>query len=162
MVLSNALTTMPGPASPPMASIEIVRARVTATFRVAALALRLHDFAFGIMTAGPADMMGALGLAAVGAVTRVGGRQGVVRATHVAARRRGFSFRDRHGGELLEGPLRGTGGLKQAAWVAGKPHLFQAKSREVKGVKSPISGPSGRQRGFRGGPKPRFPGEIPR
>src|SRR5215831_545023 len=103
MVLSSALTTTPGPASPPMASIETVRARVTATFsRRGPLALGLHDFAVGIMTAGTADMMRALGFAAIGAIAMGGCRQGVMRAAHVAARRRGFSFRDRHGGRLLQ------------------------------------------------------------
>src|SRR5471030_2700517 len=102
---------MAGPASPPMASIETVRARVTATFRVVALVLRLHDFALGIMAAGTADMMRQLGLAAVGAITMGDGRQSMVRAAHVAARRRGFSFRDRHGGKLLKVP--GSGGANR-------------------------------------------------
>src|SRR5882757_3524620 len=129
MVLSNALTTMPGPASPPMASIETVRARVTATFRVAALALRLHDFAFGIMAAGTADVMRQLGLAAVRAVTMGDGRQGVVRAAHVAARRRGFSFRDRHGGKTPKGsPPRIIGGGTQTGGVGSrKAKLFSSE-----------------------------------
>jgi hypothetical protein len=53
------------------------------------------------MAAGPADMMGTLGLSAFGAVGMGGNCQGVVRPAHIAARRRGFSFWDRHGGYLL-------------------------------------------------------------
>ena len=68
----------------------------------AALALRFHDFAVGIMAARTADMMRKLGLAAIGAIAMGGSRQGMMRAAHVAARRRGFSFRDRHGGRLLK------------------------------------------------------------
>src|SRR5262249_53680744 len=106
----SALTTVPGPASPPMASIETVRARATATFREGGLALRLYDFTIGVMTAGTANMMRALGLAAIGAVAMGGSRQRMVRATHVAARRRGFSFRDRHGGRLHQSAAAGLPG----------------------------------------------------
>src|ERR1043165_6215046 len=101
MVFNKALMTVPGPASPPMASIETVSARVKATFREGGSALRLYDFAIGIMAAGTADMVRALGLAAIRAVAMGGRRKRVMRAAHVAARRRGFSFRDRHGGKLL-------------------------------------------------------------
>src|SRR6185369_13250425 len=73
------------------------------------LALGLHDFAVGIMAAGTADMMRALGLAAIGAVAMGGSRQGMVRAAHVAARRRGFSFRDRHGGKTPKSPRKAAG-----------------------------------------------------
>jgi len=45
-------------------------------------------------------MVRALGLAAVRAVAMSSSRERVMRAAHVAARRRGFSFRDRHGGRL--------------------------------------------------------------
>src|SRR6185295_16939254 len=107
MVFSNALTTVPGPASPPMASIETVRARVTATFQEGGLALCLHDFAIGIVTAGTANMVRALGLTAIGAVAMGGSRKRVMRAAHVAARRRGFSFRDRHGGKLHQSAAAG-------------------------------------------------------
>src|SRR5262245_17990250 len=110
IVLSKALTTTPGPASPPMASIETVRARGTATLREAGLAVRLHALTVVVTAARPADMMGTLGLAAIGAVARGGRRKRVVRAAHVAARRRGFSFRDRHGGRLLSARRRTLSG----------------------------------------------------
>jgi hypothetical protein len=109
-----------------------------ATFlKKGALALRLYDFTIGIMAAGAADMVRALGLATVGAVAMSSDRERVVRTAHVAARRRGFSFRDRHGGKLQS--ERGAScaphdhppairGAKQAGWVAGKPAPYQAKN----------------------------------
>src|SRR5476649_195000 len=50
------------------------------------------------------------------------------------------------------------GGRKQAAWVAGKPGSFQAKSRVNEGVKAPISGLSARQRDFPAARKAGFGG----
>src|SRR6185312_2361179 len=107
--------TMPGPASPPIASTETVNSRATPPFlgtKSEVLALCLHDFAVGIVTARATDMMRALGLAAFGALRVRGCRECVMRAAHIAARRRGFSFWHRHGGKLLQKPCRRRRGLK--------------------------------------------------
>src|SRR5262249_50961721 len=113
--------TMPGPASPPIASTETVNSRATAVLprgyeKVSPSALRLHDFPVVIMTAGGADMVRPFGFAAFGAFgMRLGGER-MMGPAHVAARRRGFSFGHRHGGKLLQrpadrlsGPARGRG-----------------------------------------------------
>ena len=78
-------------------------------------------------------MMRTLGFAAFGAVGMGGGRQGVMRPAHVAARRRGFSFWDRHGGNLLKGLPADCRRQSKGAWVAGKPARIQAKSLDLAG-----------------------------
>ncbi len=58
------------------------------------------DFTAVIMAAGGADMVRPLQLAAI-RTFRIGFRaQGMVRTAHVALRRRGFSFWNRHGDNL--------------------------------------------------------------
>src|SRR6185503_1763067 len=108
-----AVMTMPGPASPPIASTETVNSRTTPPFletKSEVLALCLHDFAVGIVTAGSADMMRTLGFAAFGAFRMGGRREGVMGAAHIAARGRGFSFWHRHGGNSFKSPAGGAGG----------------------------------------------------
>ena len=80
-------------------------------------------------------MMGTLGLTAIRAVGMADGRQGMVGPAHVAARRRGFSFWDRHGGKLLgkaafpnlkAAQTRGVGSRKAGPVSSQKPALLRA------------------------------------
>ena len=83
-------------------------------------------------------MVRTLGLATFGAFRMCGGREGMMRPAHIAARRRGLSFGHRHGGKLLQRPGERFG-AKQGAWVAGKPCPIQAKSRANLPIKVRIS-----------------------
>src|SRR6185312_5731731 len=106
----TAATTTDGPASPPIASMETVRVGAVITLSLRGMsaasgtharrsALRLHDLALAVMTAGAAHVMGTALLAAVRAFVVARGAQLVMRPAHVAARRRSVSFWDRHGGQ---------------------------------------------------------------
>jgi hypothetical protein len=62
------------------------------------LGLSRNNLAAVIMTAGATYMMRALQLAAIGAFRMGIGGERMVRAAHIAPRRRRFSFWNRHGG----------------------------------------------------------------
>ncbi len=157
---ASAATTTPGPASPPMASIETVSSRA----KPASLSLSdrqrigsgfgLRDFAAVIVATGAAHMVRTLLLAAVRAFIVAGRSQTVVRPTHVApGRRRFFSLAPpwriapsgtRDGifrrGALSARALR-TGRAKQGGQVTGNPH--PVSSRIPPGFRNLSSGPSG-------------------
>src|SRR6185312_9434594 len=111
---ASAATTMPGPASPPIASIETVSSRAKSlprcgrrlchNTRALGLGLGFDHFAVPVVTAGAANVVRTLLLAAIGAFRIGGGGQTVVGPAHVPLGRRGFSFGDRHGGNSLSAP----------------------------------------------------------
>ena len=83
-------------------------------------------------------MMRPFGLAALGALrVRLGGKR-VMGPAHVAARRRGFSFWHRHGGNSFNGPPTGCRG-QQGGVGSGKMARIQAKSPSRPAIKDRIS-----------------------
>ena len=135
---SSAATTMPGPASPPMASIETVRSRATLASQPSRTRQRRRRSG-----SSPSRLRGRhngrrrrrhdadawcspqLGQSAwAGAVRRM------MRAAHVAARRRGFSFWDRHGGETPSKVPNRNGGAGKAGGVGSRESQARDSSQK--------------------------------
>ena len=89
------------PPSPPIASIASLGPVVHARVSPRPSGFDGNDLATVIVAAGGAQMVGALQFAAIRAFLESRGRQRIVSATHVAPRRRSFSFGDGHCGTLL-------------------------------------------------------------
>src|SRR5690349_18444708 len=99
--MSAPFTTISGARSPPIASSAIVTMPLTGAAlplgdRSSSRRFGRHHFPAVVIAAGRAQMMRPLQLAAIRALAVSRDRQGVVRAPHVAARRRGLFLRDGH------------------------------------------------------------------
>src|SRR5665213_1074999 len=109
------VSTLSGACAPPMASSAMTMRLFKPLIPAARVPLRvlgsggLH-FAPIILPARGTDMVRALELAAIRAFGINRRLQRVVRATHVAARRRGFSFRNGHGESQKKAPPAGAYG----------------------------------------------------